>query len=478
MRSPRKSGQFSVSLMCGIGLATISLVMTPTATAGQTGQPQSQVTYTRDVAPILQRSCENCHRQGGVGPMSLSSYEQVRPWARAIKLKTSAHEMPPWFIEKNVGIQKFKDDPSLSDAEIATIASWVDSSAPQGDPADMPRPRQFPVVGLWNYGTPDLIVSSPVVSIKAEASDWYGDIGFTPTGLTEDRYIKAVEVREFRPQEQRFGRVEGRNQGDLNLFTVHHISVTTVPPGVRSNEESSGTTGDAGLRLPKGDFSYLFEVVQNAMIYPEDIGIVLPAGSNIYYNVAHLHSIGRELPVQVQVGFTFHPKGYKPKYDRGLSGVDLRLTELDIPGNQDNVRYDVFTTLRYSMKMVTFEPHLHAAGKRMCVEAIYPDGFREMLNCAGYNHNWVKAYVYQDDAAPLLPKGTILHVSGWYDNSSKNPRVVDPRNWRGLGDRSIDDMFFLLSRFLYYTEDEFKQEVSAREQRQKSRATARAQNPN
>jgi hypothetical protein len=154
------------------------------------------------------------------------------------------------------------------------------------------------------------------------------------------------------------------------------------------------------------------------------------------------------------------------------------LTELDIPGNADNVRYDVFTTLRHSMKMVTYEPHLHAAGKRMCVEALYPDGFRAILNCAGYNHNWVKAYVYEDDAAPLLPKGTILHVTGWYDNSPKNPRVVDPRNWRGLGDRSIDDMFFLLSRFVYYTEEEFKAEVAAREQRKKSKAEAGARSTN
>jgi hypothetical protein len=455
------------------------VVAVPATVAGQAAQTGPEVTYTKHVAPILQRSCENCHRAGGVGPMPLSTYAQVRPWARAIRLKTAAREMPPWFIEKNIGIQEFKDDPSLSDAEIARISAWVNAGAPEGNPADMPPPRQFPVVGAWNYGTPDLIVSSPVVTIKAEASDWYGDIGFTPTGLTEDRYIKAVEVREFRPQDEKFGRVQGRTQGDLNLFTVHHISVSTLAPGVRSNEESSGTPAEEGApRLPKGDFSYLFEVGQNAMIYPDDVGILLPAGSNIYYNVAHLHSIGRELPVQVQVGFTFHPKGYKPKYDRGLSGVDLRLTELDIPSNADNVRYDVFTTLQHSMKMVTYEPHLHAAGKRMCVEALYADGFREVLNCAGYNHNWVKAYVYEDDAAPLLPKGTILHVTGWYDNSSKNPRVVDPRNWRGLGDRSIDDMFFLLSRFVYYTEDEFKAEVAAREQRKKNKAEAGARSTN
>ena len=126
------------------------------------GQADAGATFTKDIAPILQRSCQNCHRPGAMAPMSLLTYEEVRPWARAIKRRTSPREMPPWFIEKNVGIQKFKDDPSLSDAEIATIARWVDSGAPRGNPADTPPPRQFPAGADWSFGTPDLVVSSPV----------------------------------------------------------------------------------------------------------------------------------------------------------------------------------------------------------------------------------------------------------------------------------------------------------------------------
>src|SRR5262249_3304067 len=137
--------------------------------------------------------------------------------------------------------------------------------------------------------------------------------------------------------------------------------------------------------------------------------------------------------------------------------------ELDIPPGEDNVRFDHFVTLTEPVKMITFEPHLHSSGKRMCQEAIYPNGVREMLNCAAYNHNWVKAYVYQDDAAPLLPAGTILHTTGWFNNSASNPRVADPRNWKGLGQRSIDDMFFLLSKFLPLSDEEFKAEIAARE---------------
>ena len=166
------------------------------------GQATPMVTFTKDIAPILQRSCQNCHRPDALGPMSLLTYEDVRPWAKAIKRRTSTREMPPWFIERNVGIQKFRDDPSLTDGEIAKIASWADSGAPRGNPADAPPPRQFPSGADWSFGTPDLVVSSPVRTIKAVEADFQGDIGVTRTGLTEDRYIKAVEVREVRLNEK------------------------------------------------------------------------------------------------------------------------------------------------------------------------------------------------------------------------------------------------------------------------------------
>lgn len=121
---------------------------------------------------------------------------------------------------------------------------------------------------------------------------------------------------------------------------------------------------------------------------------------------------------------------------------------------------------------MTYEPHMHATGKRFCMEAIYPNGLREMLNCSGYNHNWVKVYTYQEDAAPLLPKGTVIHTIGWYDNSAKNPRSLEPRNWKGYGNRTIDDMFIALNRMLFLSEDEFKEQVVAREAKQRLTQTS------
>jgi hypothetical protein len=431
--------------------------------AGSTSTP----TFAKDIAPILQRSCQQCHRPKGVGPMPLVTYADVRPWARAIKQKTSQREMPPWFMEKEIGIQRFKDDISLSDVEIATITDWVDGGTPEGNRADLPAPRQFADAGAWNHGTPDLVVSSPLITVKARAADWYSnDLGSTPTGMTEDRYVKAIEVREFRPGEAKFAREAGSKEGDLNYFVVHHALVSTNP------EYTEGLGNER-----EGDIGYLYEVGQNAQIYPDEVGVKLPAGSTIYFGNSHVHSIGREVNVNIQVGFYFHPKGYTPKYARGLIPAGMSVTDLlDIPAGQDNVRYDLIKTLQEPAKLVSFEPHLHATGKRMCLEVIYPDGTQDTVNCTRYNHQWVKAYFYEDDAAPLLPAGTILHAIAWFNNTASNPRVLEPRNWKGPGARSIDDMCLFLGKLLYLSPDEYKAEVAARAAKQRtSRSTAAGQ---
>src|ERR1051326_7052679 len=168
------------------------------ATPGSPGS--NDVTFTRDVAPVLQRSCQGCHRADGVAPMALTTYEEVRPWARAIKQRTSigpkAGVMPPWYVEKNLGIQQFQNDPSLSEDEIAMIGKWADSGAPRGNPADMPPPKVYADRNAWAIGTPDLIVKSKELLVKGDAPDWWGEIPSMPTGLPGDRYVSAVEVKE------------------------------------------------------------------------------------------------------------------------------------------------------------------------------------------------------------------------------------------------------------------------------------------
>jgi len=141
----------------------------------------AQPTFSKDVAPILQRSCQQCHRPGAIAPMSLLTYQDARPWARSIKAKIAAREMPPWYVDRHVGIQKFKDDPSLSDAEIAMITQWVDAGAPQGNPADMPAPRKFSDDDKWHIGKPDFIVSLPkAYELKASGPDEVYDADVDP----------------------------------------------------------------------------------------------------------------------------------------------------------------------------------------------------------------------------------------------------------------------------------------------------------
>jgi hypothetical protein len=436
------------------------LIGLPAAAAGQDG---AATTFTKDIAPILQRSCQSCHRPGAMAPMSLLTYEEVRPWASAIKRRTSTREMPPWFIERNVGIQKFKDDPSLSDAEVAKIAKWVDSGAPRGNPADAPPPREFPAGSDWSFGTPDLVASSPVRLIKAVEADFQGDIGVTPTGLTEDRYVKAVEVREVRLSEKA---VDGGNdtpRAALNISVIHHATI-----GAR-------TEFDPDSEFPtsvsvNGGFNLVHELGQNSTVYPDDLGILIPANSVFTWRM-HTHANGKETQVRIDLGFKFHPKGYKPKHVLIATGGASN-NDLDIPAGDDNVRFDAMTVVTHPSRLWAFEPHMHASGKRMCLEAILPSGTRQTLSCAKYDHNWVKVYQYDDDSAPLLPANTILHLIGWYDNSKNNPRNAEPRNWKGFGNRSIEDMMSGSGKYIALTEEEYKAEVAARQaKRQRGRTS-------
>ena len=442
--APRRAAVAAAVAGCLVGVVAVA----PSASA----QP-AEVTFTKDIAPILQRSCQGCHRPGpgGGAPMSLLTYNDVRPWARAIRARTSERTMPPWFIEKDVGVREFKDDPSLSDAEIALIGRWVDAGAPQGNPADLPPPREFPDGKEWTIGEPDLIVSSPEKVIEAVAADWHGYWESTPVGLTEDRYVKAVEVHEVRVSG---GMAKAEGLGGYSV--IHHAGIMAGTPG-------EGVA--AGPVNPTdGGFAMTHEAGQNATRYTDGLGVTLPADSSLHWRV-HTHSFGEEVTARLDVGFQFHPAGYEPKYTAPGPGVFLTFNDLDIPAGAKDLRFDALGVTKNPSKLVTFEPHMHAGGTRMCLNAQYPDGVRETLTCAGYDHNWVKVYNYADHAAPLLPAGTILHAIAWYDNSAGNRNIIEPRNWHGLGSRSMDDMFFFLGRFVGLTEEQYEEELAARQQR-------------
>ncbi len=446
MRDPRRT---PIVWQMSLTAAVVAIVAVPSPAATQTAA-HAEVTFSKDIAPILQRSCQKCHRPNALAPMSLIDYGEVRPWARAIKNRTGLRDkpgvMPPWYIEKDIGIQRFKDDPSLSDEEIALIATWADSGAPRGDPADMPPPLAFIDVDEWEIGQPDLIVSSPSVEVAAEAPDWWGSIGESPTGLTEDRYVAALEYKEVTESSE--GSIRNTVGG---LFVVHHatLSVTDPDPDVDEVDPLA-----AQRRWPT------HEVGRNADFFDPAAGKLMKAGSSLVFNSLHVHANGADTRAHLEVAFKFHPRGYEPtlKWVRMSFGNGV---DLDIEAMDPDQQMDAYFTLPENARITIFEPHLHGPGVRMCLEAIW--GHRvETLNCAGYDHSWVRVYTYEDDAAPLLPKGTILRVTGYFNNSPSNPNVPDPRNWSGGGHRSVDQMFINLMRGIYLTDEEFQGEMAKR----------------
>ncbi|HET9948874.1 MAG TPA: cytochrome c [Longimicrobiales bacterium] len=437
------------------GLASLVLLGVPALGTAQTyasrivsDEPSfdpAAVTFTKDIAPILQENCQRCHRDGGVAPMSLVTYQEARRWAARMKDRTGRRDrmgaMPPYYVERGIGIQHYKDDERLTDEEVAKIAAWVDHGTPEGDPADMPPPKVWPEVGVWTLGEPDLVVRSQTFSKEAGSPDWWGDMASIPIPSTEDRYVRAVAIREINDVDALGGGVGGR-------FIVHHVIWAT-----------RGPDGQVDGGWP------VHELGRNPDIFDPKAGRLLPAGSEIVSESVHLNAAAEDATAYLEFGFYFHPPDYQPAYRRA-SSVGFGLGDamnIDIQPNQDGQTLHAFQVLPEHMKIASFEPHLHAPGYRMCLEAIWGN-LIETLTCTGYDHNWVKQYTYDDDYAPLLPKGTILHIVAWMDNTENNPNIPDPRNWQGSGNRSVANMFIDLGKRVLLTDEQFVEEMARRRQ--------------
>ena len=447
---------FFRSAALGLTAVAATLVFAATASAQQprAATGGSQVTFSHDVAPILYRSCVRCHRPDEIAPMSLLTYNDARPWAQSIKSRVSKREMPPWFVDKTIGIQKYKNDPSLTDDEIATIVKWVDSGAPQGNASDMPAMPPQEAMSTWRIGTPDLVVKYPAFKMPAAGPDLYGTLT-APFGTDEDRYIKAIQSRVV-------------DAGSRKV--VHHALSFAVEP-----DDNADGGDDAGGG--SGQFLVEYASGKNATIYQPDAGVLLRAGQNARVSY-HFHSIGEETDAKIELGVVFYPKGFVPKHVQWSKQLGQESApDIDIPAN-GVMRRDGYTRLNSAARLTAWQPHTHIRGKYQCLELIYPgEPVRtETVTCANWNYNWHTIYNYEDEVAPIVPAGTLLHVITWYDNTTNNKFNPDPKNWVGAGSgRTIDEMGFSWIGWYDLSTDEYKAELAARKALQASRTTSTAQ---
>jgi len=348
--------------------------------------------------------------------------------------------MPPWNIDKTVGIQKFKNDRSLSDEQIDTIVRWVDAGAPQGDPKEMPAPRTWPEDQGWNFAAlfgqtePDLIITSYDFTMAAQAQDAW-DKRVTPSGITEPRWVRAIEIRP--------STVKGRK------ITHHAIAYL--------EQDDPGSRGGFGLPTPFMEWA----VGKQGELMRPDTGKLLLPGSKFHWDI-HYSQAGEEITSQVEMGIYFYPKGQEPKYRTSLSLVPAALGTLDIRPNTVSL-VEGFISLRDAARIESYQPHMHLRGKAMMVEAILPGGLKQVISLVShFNFNWMTTYVYDDDVAPLLPKGTLLKVTAWHDNTAAWKSNPDPTQWVGWGDRTVDEMAHAWINIVYMSDEDFKLEQEKR----------------
>jgi hypothetical protein len=431
----------------------VSLGFAASALAADTAR---QVTFSKDVAPILQAKCQECHQPNSIAPMSLITFEETRPWARSIKERVSTHQMPPWHIDRGVGVQKFKNDMSLTDEQVDTIVGWVDQGAVQGNPKDMPPAKPLVTTNEWKaqrdgYGPPDLIVKSPEGTMPAVHQDswWRGE---TEIPLTEPRWVKMIEIRPITLKARK-----------IIHHSVAYLVLNNDPEAIGPNRGNGGAAQNVDDGLASRPFLMEWAIGKGYDLYRPGTGKLVVPGEKIAWD-QHIHAVGEEITGGSEIGLWFYPKGQEPKFRSYLvafSGID-NSKRLDIAPNSISGT-EGFTVLRDNTLITNFQPHFHLRGKSMQVEAILPSGRRQIVSyISNFNFNWMTNYIYDDDAAPVFPKGTIIHVTAFYDNTKANKNNPDPEQWVGYGDRTVDEMAHAWMNCVYLSDEEYNALLDAR----------------
>jgi len=436
-----------------VALALGALLALPGAAMSQSAA--KAVTFSKDVAPIFQSKCQSCHEPNSIAPMSLITYQDARPWARSIKERVSARQMPPWHVDRNVGVQKFKNDMSLTDAQVETIVSWVDQGAQQGNPADMPPAKPVATTLYWQaetdgYGPPDIVVKSGDQTMPAIHQDeWWRPVVDIP-GLNEPRWVRMVEIRP--------SNLKGRK---ILHHSVAYLILNNDPDAINQGTLS----GRPGQQVDNVDLVNRRPQLMEWAIgkgydrYMDGTGKLLVPGEKIAFD-EHIHAAGEEITAGSELGLWLYPKGKEPKhrsYLIGFTGLKNGTVGLDIPPNSI-AHTEGFTVLKEHTIITNFQPHFHLRGKAMQVEAILPNGTTQIISSvSNFDFRWMTNYIFAEDAAPAFPKGTVIHVTAWYDNTKANKNNPDPDQWVGYGDRTVDEMAHAWMNVVYLSDAEYQE---------------------
>lgn len=387
-----------------------------------TAADRPQVTFTKDVAPILEKNCQSCHRPGEAAPFSLLTYEQARPWAKAMKEAVRLKKMPPWFADPHYGT--FSNDRSMPQKDVETIAAWADAGAPQGDPKDLPPPLNF--VEGWSIPNPDVVFEPPqAFQIPASGTIEYQKV-IVPTGFTQDRWVQFAEARP----------------GDR--AHIHHMIAYVREPGsawlkdekpgvffVAPKPKESDSVDTSAL---PSDFLVGYAPGQPPEILPPGQAKLIKAGSDLVLEI-HYTTNGTPGIDRSKFGLVFARQSPKERV-LTLSATNGKFR---IPPGDANYRVDAEFELGTTVKLASLHPHMHGRGKDFEYRVVYPTGETQtLLRVPRYNWHW---QLWYNLAQPIvLPRGTKIECTAHFDNSANNPDNADPTKEVVWGDQSWDEM--------------------------------------
>ena len=401
--------------------------------AGMLAAP-APIEFHKDIEPLLQAHCQTCHRPGEIGPMPLLTYEDARPWAKAIRQAVLTGKMPPWFADNKV--QHYSNDTSLTTAEIDKIKNWVDAGAPEGDSKLAPPPRTF--VEGWNIGQADMVVEMPAAyQIPARGTIEYTYI-IMPTNFKQDMWVQALEVRpENRAHVHHVVLFE--RQAESKWLREYPAGVPFVP-APREGTKQRSSDGDRTVEGSLAD-EWLVGYAPGTQPYnlPEGTAFRIRAGSDFVLQI-HYTTNGTPGSDRTRIGLVF-AKAPPTKRAFIANVADPRFA---IPPGDPNYSAKAELTLASEAQVLAVAPHMHLRGKAMDMQAIYPTGESEMLfHVPHYDFNWQINYYFP--TPKTLPRGTKLEVTGTWDNSANNRYNPDPKAEVRWGDQSWDEMLLGLT---------------------------------